>query len=1095
MATKDFSARQIRSSQLIASGGIAGSKAGLMIYSASIDPALQGSFTKDPNILSNVGTDVFLFVSGSKESKKSSSDAGNGDTGVTLFGGDVVISGTLYSERMVIEVEEATTGSLLVSGSLFVSRSADISQGLIVNHSYGKTGVHDFIVKGSTGSKEMISTNINNGIVHILSGGSGGKSPNEFNYTDVSFFVSGNIGSVHNVVNKGTSLIGGDLVVSGGAIFNSARSATSNIGNFEIYGYPGGADFKWQPRVSYLTLGKNGKGALIQSYGNSAGESFMWDPAVGSLVVRGAISGSHHLTQDGLSHLVGGQNVTIASASNGQITISSTGGGAAFSGGTGANNQMITADGSGGIVAEPNITFDGNQLTVTGKIVPGADDTHDLGSTGLAWKDLYLEGDINLTDSGKVEVATGAGDLTLSSVSGDVHVIAGSGINLDADNKKIKILDSNTVRGIILAESRLTISSSAGNDLVLDSNSGNIRIEKAGSEHLRILRSSGDVIFQPKQSNKDLIFQNDAGSEVARIDSSVQNLAMDRYRKLTFDGTTSQSESVSGDGTNLIIESSNRVLILSGAGHPLSPNESGYTDTNFFVSGSLNARQRNIKGTAVFGGDLVVSGGLHLDYFTSDYSSKLSFANPLKTYIKSPGSFALDLSGDAVRIGPDISEVLMYNPVDTNFFVSGSIGSKGSVKKGTSTFGGDVVISGTLHALSSESIHVSEYIRCSRDSNSYIRFNGSDTIQFRAGGVTFAQLFESTEDKWQINPDGNDVDLEVYGNTVEKYLIKTNAGNSQVLLLSGASGGPNSPNESLYSDMAFFVSGSRGSKDSGTKGTAVFGGDLVTSGTLYISGTIESINNENSKLEWNAYGANSLRLTGGSTQVLAYEPNGTPPSISINGQGSATSFLLKTNNKMAIVSRDNSGTSNSVLINSDNAAEDGSDTSFFVSGSVNSKGTPVRGTSVFGGDVVVSGSLYARQPMITTHKLTPGNNTACFVRFDSNGSDTSAGVNNKMVTPYLGTLVKVIVRSTNAANSTTVGLHTNTNGNANLNGTSTEDKTVNMSSPNNAYTFFFTPAANWGPGDIVGLKINPSSDPGTTVVTAVWEFETYAATP
>ena len=48
-----------------------------------------------------------------------------------------------------------------------------------------------------------------------------------------------------------------------------------------------------------------------------------------------------------------------------------------------------------------------------------------------------------------------------------------------------------------------------------------------------------------------------------------------------------------------------------------------------------------------------------------------------------------------------------------------------------------------------------------------------------------------------------------------------------------------------------------------------------------------------------------------------------------------------------------------------------------------------------------------------------------------------------------------------------------------------------MSSANTAYTFDFTPAANYGPSDIVGLKIDPSSDPGAIIATATWEFETY----
>ena len=63
MATKDFSSKQIRVSQLLASGGISGTTAGMAIYSASNASNLEGGIS-DGAIFNNVGSDVFLFVSG-----------------------------------------------------------------------------------------------------------------------------------------------------------------------------------------------------------------------------------------------------------------------------------------------------------------------------------------------------------------------------------------------------------------------------------------------------------------------------------------------------------------------------------------------------------------------------------------------------------------------------------------------------------------------------------------------------------------------------------------------------------------------------------------------------------------------------------------------------------------------------------------------------------------------------------------------------------------------------------------------------------------------------------------------------------------------
>jgi len=54
-----------------------------------------------------------------------------------------------------------------------------------------------------------------------------------------------------------------------------------------------------------------------------------------------------------------------------------------------------------------------------------------------------------------------------------------------------------------------------------------------------------------------------------------------------------------------------QVLIMSG-GVATSPNVKSFTDTNFFVSGTIGSRGSSTAGTSVFGGDLFVSGVLHM---------------------------------------------------------------------------------------------------------------------------------------------------------------------------------------------------------------------------------------------------------------------------------------------------------------------------------------------------------------------------------------------------------------------------------------------------------------------------------------------------
>jgi hypothetical protein len=87
---------------------------------------------------------------------------------------------------------------------------------------------------------------------------------------------------------------------------------------------------------------------------------------IGRTVHLNGLSGSLTTLADGTSYLIAGNNVVITSGSAGSITISSLGG---FVGGNGTNNNLVTADGSGAIVAESNLNFNGSILDVTGSII------------------------------------------------------------------------------------------------------------------------------------------------------------------------------------------------------------------------------------------------------------------------------------------------------------------------------------------------------------------------------------------------------------------------------------------------------------------------------------------------------------------------------------------------------------------------------------------------------------------------------------------------------------------------------------------------------------------------------------------------------
>ena len=137
MATKDFRASQVETSKIIASGNLAaGKQLGLVIYSGSVASNREGGVT-DAQMLSNVGTDVFLFVSGAI-SHGNVAGVSNRDQ-VSLFGGDVVISGTLYAERQVIEVDSVADGDFFVTGNMYVEPDSDSTTSVAFRNAAGTT--------------------------------------------------------------------------------------------------------------------------------------------------------------------------------------------------------------------------------------------------------------------------------------------------------------------------------------------------------------------------------------------------------------------------------------------------------------------------------------------------------------------------------------------------------------------------------------------------------------------------------------------------------------------------------------------------------------------------------------------------------------------------------------------------------------------------------------------------------------------------------------------------------------------------------------------------------------------------------------------
>jgi len=102
--TFDYRAAQLRTSKIIASGST-GTGAKLLLYPISSQgtPLNQGNLSASLFGTSSIGNDVFFFVSGVIGGINGSTN------GITLFGGDVFVSGNLKSEQQISANEVIST--------------------------------------------------------------------------------------------------------------------------------------------------------------------------------------------------------------------------------------------------------------------------------------------------------------------------------------------------------------------------------------------------------------------------------------------------------------------------------------------------------------------------------------------------------------------------------------------------------------------------------------------------------------------------------------------------------------------------------------------------------------------------------------------------------------------------------------------------------------------------------------------------------------------------------------------------------------------------------------------------------------------------
>ena len=180
-------------------------------------------------------------------------------------------------------------------------------------------------------------------------------------------------------------------------------------------------------------------------------------------------------------------------------------------------------------------------LMASGKEIQFADSGEKISGNGT---DLTLNSgaDINLTATTDINVPSGVGvtfgddgekiegdgtDLTIASsakinltATSDVHIPNNVGIVFGGDSEKIE------GDGTDMTISANNLSVDAAADITLDAGGNDFIFASGGTNILKILNSSSDIIFKPQVDAKDVIFQQYDGTEVMRIeDGAYMSLA------------------------------------------------------------------------------------------------------------------------------------------------------------------------------------------------------------------------------------------------------------------------------------------------------------------------------------------------------------------------------------------------------------------------------------------------------------------------------------------------------------------------------------------------------------------------------------------
>jgi len=364
-----------------------------------------------------------------------------------------------------------------------------------------------------------------------LHGSGGGQFRSEFNFK--SFKDSAGSGSVLGALNQIDHYIGD----SAGTLEVNATNIVGAIN--EIEGVFDASEFE-------ISAGSNQFDVTSGAFNVDASGDISLDADGGDVFFK----------DDGTTYgsvTNGSGNIIIKSGTSTMLTGSGTD--ATFNNDLTVENDL-TVDGATSLNGNVDLG-DANTDTIsfTGRvdtnIVPSTDNTRDLGTSALQFRDLYIDGTAYID-------------------------------NLDADSAEIG--DINITGSTIDVNGDLTLKSTTG-DIVLDANGADIVLEDNGTDFAKFTNSSGSLhIVAQGQDNDIKLIGDDGGSAVTAL-----HLDMSDNGKLITSGNIGMGgDTITRTGSLKIDASANITLDADGGNIYLNDGTSNFT--SFAHLGSNNLR-------------------------------------------------------------------------------------------------------------------------------------------------------------------------------------------------------------------------------------------------------------------------------------------------------------------------------------------------------------------------------------------------------------------------------------------------------------------------------------------------------------------------